>query len=81
VSARFAAIVRPANVIAFGPHRSRALTMFGELAETGQVHRYNAVRRNNANGYITPKDYHATLSVWIGKERVRKIETTRRIIN
>jgi hypothetical protein len=55
--------------------------MFGELAETGQVHRYNAVRRNNANGYITPKDYHATLSEWIGKERVRKIETTRRIIN
>ncbi len=52
VSAGFAAVVRHAWVIAFGPHRRRALTMFGELAETGQVHQYNAIRLHSTMGYV-----------------------------
>lgn len=52
VSAGFAAVDRHAWVIAFGPHRSRALTMFGELAETGHIHRYNPIRLHSTMGYV-----------------------------
>lgn len=52
VSTGFAAVVRRAEVIAFGPHRSRALTMPGELAETGQVHQYNPIRLHSTMGYV-----------------------------
>jgi hypothetical protein len=34
VGAGIAIVVRQAKIIAFGPDRSRALTMLGELAET-----------------------------------------------
>ncbi len=33
-------------------YRSRALTMLGELGETGQVHQSNAIRPHDTIGYV-----------------------------
>jgi hypothetical protein len=79
VSAGFAAVVRRAEVIAFGPHRSRALTIIVELAVTGHVHRYNTVRLHRAIGYITAVGCLAGVSNEIGKERDRKLESARKM--